>query len=340
MTAHTHEPAFTPKIIPASETAEKMRTAGSRFLESLTPELRRKANFEFSAVERQRWHYVPREMFDRKGVSLKKMNPRQREAALQLLASGLSPMGYTKATAIMGLEKTLAKIEQAMAAAGPIRDPQLYYFSVFGDPTNPQPWGWRAEGHHLSLNFTIVNREWIAPNPFFFGANPAEVRSDPQKKLRILSREEDLARSLLKSLNRQQMQKAIVYPNAPADILTRAMPKVEFSAAEGLAAEAMLPEQRRLLDQLIQSFVDRLPAELAKIEAKKLKAAGLSDIHFAWAGAKNRGQPHYYRLHGHFFFVEYDNTQNHANHIHSVWRHLKDDFGLDILRVHYEHGHP
>jgi hypothetical protein len=341
MTEHTHTstPNFTSRIIPASETAEKMRRACNRFLESLTPEQRRKSNFDFGSPERQRWHYLPREMFDRQGLCLKQMTPNQRKTAFALLASGLSQMGYDKARAIIHLETTLGEIERLLGTARLIRDPDLYYFSVFGDPTTPDPWSWRAEGHHVSLNFTIVNREWIAPNPFFLGANPAEVHTGPQKGLRILTQEEELARSLLKSLTADQQKKTIINSVAPADILTRAMPKVEFGSADGLAAESMTPAQRQNLDCLIHEYIDRLPIELAKIEKTKLKNASLNDIHFAWAGSKDRGKPHYYRLHGTFFFVEYDNTQNNANHIHTVWSHLENDFGLDLLNLHYKQGH-
>ena len=328
-----------PLITAQSETAEIMKHGCERFLDSLTPALREKANFTFDTGERRRWHYVPREMFDRKGVSLKEMNSRQSHAAFKLLAGGLSHVGYGNVTAIIALEKTLGKIEQLSGAARLVRDPQLYYFSVFGDPTAGKPWGWRVEGHHVSLNFTIAGSEWIAPNPLFLGANPAEVKSGPQKGLRILEKEEDLARDLLSALNIEQKRHTIISPDAPPDILTRALPKVELAGAEGLATASMTPKQREILARLIRVYLDRLPSELAAAELKKLNAAGLDAIHFAWAGPQDRGKPHYYRLHGPFFLVEYDNTQNNANHIHSVWRNLKDDFGEDLLRLHYQRDH-
>ena len=341
MTEHSHTPIpnFTSRIIPASETAEKMRNTCNRFLEALTPEQRRKANFDFSSSECRRWHYLPQDMFDRKGLSLKQMTTKQRKAAFTLLASGLSRMGYDKAMAIMHLEKTLGKLERQLGTARLLRDPDLYHFSVFGDPTIPDPWSWRAEGHHVSLNFTIVNRDWIAPNPFFFGANPAKVSIGPQRGLRILTSEEELARKLLKSLTSRQQRQTIISSVAPADILTREMPKVSLGSATGLAAESMTSEQRHILDDLIYDYINRLPAELVKIEQKKLHNSDLNDIHFAWAGSQDHGKPHYYRLHGTFFFVEYDNTQNNANHIHTVWRDLEDDFGLDLLNIHYKQGH-
>ncbi len=353
MAEHTHHPSSTQYeraarplqrasgslYIPASETAERMAIACVNFLETLTPDLRRQAEFAFEDGERHRWHYVPREMFERKGVPIKEMDDKQRKAAFDLLASGLSQSGYGKATAIIEVETTLGELERSMGIARLIRDPELYFFSVFGEPMNRKPWGWRVDGHHLSLHFTVVNRELIAPTPSFFGSNPAEVRQGPKKGLRILSAEEDLARQLLGSLNVDQKAKTIINATAPADIITRAVPKVEFGAAEGLAAESMTAGQREILVKLIQEYIDRLPDELARAEMQKLRHANVNDIHFAWAGPEQRGGPHYYRLHGPFFFVEYDNTQNDANHIHTVWRHLDDDFGLDLLRLHYRHGH-
>ena len=336
MAEHTHtKPSAAPLIIPASETAERMAVACSNFLETLAPPLRQKVEIAFEEGERLRWHYIPVEMWERKGISIKEMNEKERTAAFNLLASGLSAKGYQKATAIINLESTLGEIERVEGTARLIRDPELYFFSVFGDPTNNKPWGWRVEGHHVSLHYTVINKELISPYPSFFGSNPGEVRSGPNKGQRILSAEEDLARQLLVSLNADGKHKAIINATAPSDILTRDVPKVEFDAVEGLAAESMATSQRELLVKLIDEYVDRLPEEVAEIEAQKLRNADVNDIHFAWAGESERGKPHYYRLHGPFFFVEYDNTQNDANHIHSVWRHLEDDFGVDLLRMHY-----
>ena len=324
--------------IPASETAERMANACVNFLETLTPALRQKAEFPFADTERLRWHFVPVELWERKGAPLKEMNDAQRKAAFKLLACGLSEQGYRKAKAIINLEPTLGEIERAEGDTRFPRDPEQYFFSVFGDPTNNDPWGWRAEGHHVSLHFTVINREFISPNPSFFGSNPAEVRHGANKGLRILSAEEDLARQLLGSLKSDQRSKAVINATAPPDILTREQLKVEVGAVQGLAVESMETPQRELLVKLIREYVDRLPREIAEIEIRKLRDANLNDVHFAWAGAEERGKPHYYRLHGPLFFAEYDNTQNNANHIHTVWRHIDDDFGFDLLRLHYQHA--
>jgi hypothetical protein len=339
MTDDVHQQSITPRISPSSEIAEVMKKAAVRFLESLTPELRKKANFTFDSLQRRRWHYVPQEMFDRKGISLKEMNSSQRRMAFKLLASGLSQAGYGKVTAIMDLEKVLGEIEKSLNESRLVRDPQRYFFFVFGDPTSNKHWSWRVEGHHISLNFTIAGSEGIATNPLFLGANPADVPSGSQKGLRILAKEEDLARNLLGALTQAQKQQTIISATAPPDILTQALPKVRYMRTQGLAAGSMASQQREILHELIHVYIDRLPPPLATNELKKLNKTGLDPIHFAWAGSQDRGKPHYYRLHGLFFFVEYDNTQNNANHIHTVWRNLQDDFGEDILHSHYQQDH-
>ena len=335
MNEHHHR-SSAPLIIPASETASRMSVACANFLEALTPDLRKKTEFAFEDDERLNWHYIPR---DRKGLPVKEMNEKQRKTAFELLACGLSQRGYGKATAIIDLETTLGELERSIGTGRFDRNSSLYFFSIFGDPTHKKPWGWRVEGHHVSLNFTIVNRELIAPTPSFFGANPAEVRYGYKKGLRILSAEEDLARQLLGSLDAEQKRKTIINVTAPADIITRSLPKVEIGTAEGLSGESMTSGQREMLITLIREYIERMPDELAAVAMRRLRDASVNEIHFAWAGSEERGKPHYYRLHGRFFFVEYDNTQNDANHIHTVWRHLDDDFGYDLLRWHYRNGH-
>ena len=324
-----------PIIIPASETAERMTHAASNFLDVLSPTMRERANLPFEGNERFRWHYIPIEMWERQGVSLKELNTKQQESAFALMESGLSPDGYKKARAIINLETILGEIEKTDGDRRLERNPEFYFFTVFGDPTGNGAWGWRAEGHHVSLNFTVVNRELISPNPFFFGSNPAEVPDGDNKGLRVLYAEEDLARQLLTSLTPYQKTIAVIEADAPSDILTRNAPKVEFDAVEGLPVETMQTHQRDLLIQVVHEYIDRLPEEIATIERRKLRESSVNDIHFAWAGGEERRMPHYYRIHGPFFFVEYDNTQNNANHVHSVWRHIEDDFGVDLLRLHY-----
>lgn len=327
------------EIVSISDVSEQMRNAGERFLNTLRPDQLEKALFDFRASERRRWHYVPREMFERKGLSLKDMSDRQRHAAFVLLAVGLSRKGYKKARRIMEHETLLGELEKAMGQARLERDPELYYFTVFGEPSDKSPWGWRAEGHHLSLHFTIVDQKFLSHYPFFMGANPALVLHGPEKRLRILAEEEDRARNLLQSFYGDQTAKVLISSQAPEDIVTRAEPEVDPEHAAGLPAESMDADQRRQLMDLIDVYLTRFPDALSRPERNTLKTQHRNEIYFAWAGSGEPGKPHYYRLQGPSFLAEYDNTQDNANHIHTVWRHLGTDFGGDLLKRHYQKGH-
>lgn len=309
-----------------------MTLAAQHFLASLTPEQRAQAAFPFQADERQNWHYIPKE---RKGLPLLDMQPHQKALAQALLAAGLSQQGYIRAVTIMSLEDVLRILENADPN---YRNPQKYYFSIFGEPSDTGTWGYRVEGHHLSQNFTIVNGR-IADTPSFFGSNPAEVREGPRKGLRILGAEEDLARDLLESLTPEQKKIAIITDKAFPDILTAASRKAALAGQpSGLSAAKMTKKQSDLLDALVADYANNVPEPLAEVRMEHLKQAG-TNVFFAWAGVEERGGPHYYRIQSPTFLIEYDNTQNGANHIHSVWRDFNGDFGLDLLALHYQQAH-
>jgi Protein of unknown function (DUF3500) len=314
--------------------AGEMGAAANTFLSALTPEQKIKATFAFNAAERENWHFIPR---DRNGLPLKEMTPAQRHLAYALLNSGLSHRGYGKAVTIMSLEQILQDME------GPNRrfprDPELYYVSVFGDPADKGSWGWRVEGHHLAINFTIVDGVVVAGTPSFMGTNPGEVRTGGRTGLRVLGVEEDLARTLVTSLNEDQRRQAVVNPKAPDDILTVAAAVADIGPAKGLRLSEMDATQRDLVRKVIEEYVGRLRGELAAADLQQINAAGLDQVVFAWAGGLERGQGHYYRIHGPTFLFEYDNTQNDANHVHAVWRDFKGDFGRDILAEHLRAGH-
>ena len=309
-----------------------MTLAAQHFLASLTPEQRAKATFALDQDERLNWHYIPRE---RKGLPLLDMTPPQRALAHALLSAGLSQQGYIKAVTIMSLEDVLRQIEHADPN---YRNPEKYYFSVFGEPSDTGTWGFRVEGHHVSQNFTVVNGK-VAGSPSFFGANPAEVREGPRKGLRTLAAEEDLARDLLESLSADQKKVAVVSTDAYKDILTTASRKAALEGQpSGLSATRMNKKQLDLLQTLVASYASNMPEQLAQARMEQLKKAG-TNIFFAWAGVEQRGGPHYYRVQTPTFLIEYDNTQNDANHIHSVWRDFNGDFGLDLLAMHYQASH-
>lgn len=293
-------------------------TSASSVLDALPP-----------ADERRNWHFVPR---PRRGLPIKDMSTEQRLLAHGLMASGLSHRGYAKAVGIMSLESVLAALEN-----NPVRrDPELYYFSLFGTPGKP-PWGWRVEGHHLSLNFTIATKD-AAPvmTPSFFGSNPGEVKTGPRAGARFLEQEEEIARSLVNSLNDIQRAKAVIMDQAPKEIIN--VPGRNNTKAEGVSWSDLSETQRELLSRLIREYLFRHRPDVAQEEfTKVLKSA--HTLHFAWAGEQEKGKPHYYRVQGGGFVLEYDNVQNGGNHVHSVWRDFHRDFGVDVLAEHYKKAH-
>ena len=309
-----------------------MAQAAKHFLDSLTPEQKAKATFQFKDEERSNWHYIPKE---RKGLPLLEMTPPQKHLAHALLSAGLSQRGYIKATTIMSLEEVLRMLENSTLER---RNPEKYYFSVFGEPRENGTWGFRVEGHHVSQNFTIVDGKEIDA-PSFFGANPAEVRQGPRAGLRTLAGEEDLARELLNALDPQQKKIAVVDPAAYKDILTAASRKAALEGQpSGLPAGKMTSKQFEMLMALLEEYASNMPDQMAQAREEQIKKAG-KNLYFAWAGVAQRGGPHYYRVQAPSFLVEYDSTQDDANHIHSVWRDFNGDFGLDLLKMHYETSH-
>ncbi len=314
-----------------AKAAQEMAQAATNFLSSLSPEQRAKAEFAFKDDERLNWHFIPKE---RKGIPLKDLPPAARQLALALLSTGLSQRGYEKAVTIMSLEAVLAELE------GPNRriprDPDLYHVWVFGKPGGKDPWGWRVEGHHVSVNFTVAGDRVLASSPSFLGANPQKVLDGPRKGLRALAAEEDLARKLVKSLTEDQRKEAVILAEAPRDIVTAAARKVSPLSPAGLAAAKLQKDQAEALRTLVREYAFRHRPEVAEEDLGRIDKAGFEKVHFAWAGGLEPGQGHYYRVQGPTFLIEFDNTQNNANHSHTVWRDFANDFGEDLLRKHYE----
>jgi hypothetical protein len=326
-------------VIAADRSATAMRVAAASFLESLTPEQRQQATFEFESAERTRWNFIPPQAFPRKGLTFKAMTEAQREKAHALLKTGLSQRGYMTATSIMDLESTLGGIERAARGAGfnaenfP-RESLEYYVSVFGTPSEKGAWGWRVEGHHVSLRYTVANGNVDVGAPSFFGSNPAEVREGPKKGLRLLAHEEDPARALVMALDASQRTKAIIQNVAPNDILTGNKAEISPLAPAGILAADLNVSQRQMLMQVVEAYTSAMASDIAADRMTRLTKAGVEKIAFAWAGEVERGKKHYYRVQGPTFLIEFDNTQNDGNHIHSVWRDFTGDFGRDVLREH------
>jgi hypothetical protein len=319
---------------PTGTAAAEMSNAAESFLASLSAEQRAAARFSFGDGERLNWHFIPRE---RRGLPFRDMDEGQRELARALLQTGLSPQGIRKVDDIISLELVLRELGGNPA----VRDPELYFVSIFGDPSGSGPWGWRFEGHHLSLNYTILDGAPVAWAPAFLGANPAEVREGSRVGLRALAPEEDLARALVRSLDDAQRRAAVVDVEAPSDIITGNALEIDPLEPAGISISDLNPPQVDQLVRLIDEYLGRMSDDLAASRRARLESSDLSRIGFAWAGSLEVGEPHYYRVQGPSFLIEYDNTQNNANHIHSVWRDFDGDFGRDLLREHYDaHPHP
>lgn len=311
-----------------------MVSAADRLLKGLDDEQREQVTFTFENPERLNWHFIPR---DRRGLSFLDMSPEQRLLAFGLLQSGLSQAGNLKATTIMSLEAVLRELEND---DGQRRNPDKYYFSIFGQPSNSGTWGWRVEGHHLSLNFTLKDGEIVSATPAFFGANPAEVRQGPRAGLRALGDREDRALRLLMALDDTQREKAIVAEAADTDVESNTGIG-QTSPYGGLAITAPSDErvgilvgdlnddQRAMLFALIHSYAEDMPDEVMAAWVKEVEQAG-DDLSFAWYGAADRSQPHAYQIQGPTFQIEFNNTQNNANHIHSLWRNTLTDFAVAV----------
>jgi hypothetical protein len=325
----------------APATAQRMADAARRFLNSLRPEQRKVATFPFFGDERYKWNYRPREAMVRNGLWLAAMTDEQKREAFALLDTGISARAADQSRRIMQREATLREHERWEERVGPnLRDPELYWWTVFGEPGGTEPWGWRVGGHHIGIHFTIVGGELISSTPFFLGANPAESRMGPDKGDRILPEEEDMARDLLAALDVPRKALAVYSPIAPSDIVTDIHRRVYPGVVPlGLQFSKMDERQRSKFVDLVRQYVTRANEELADDAWRRIQQAGLDDVTFAWAGPEERGKGHYYAVNGPTFMIEYDNTQNGANHIHSVWREWQGDWGEDLLAAHYQGLH-
>lgn len=311
-----------------------MTVAAEKFLASLNDAQRATAQLKYDDPARLDWHFIPKA--SRKGLQIKEMTAEQRKAAHALLSAALSQAGYAKATTIMELEAILHELEKAKAG-GNIRDPERYFFTVFGTPNEQSKWGLSVEGHHLSLNFVVAEGRVASSTPTFFGANPAEVRSSvgvgPKVGTRVLKAEEQLAFDLVNSLDDSQRKAAMIAEKAPADIRGPADHQPPGGEAEGLPLSKFTRDQKRTLRSLVEAYCANMPKEVADRRMEAIRAAGIDTIHFAWAGATKPGVGHYYRVQGPTFLIEFVNVQpdaagNPANHIHSVWRDMAGDFAL------------
>jgi Protein of unknown function (DUF3500) len=310
-------------------TLDTMRARLAAFVRHLDEGQRATACHAFSDDAMRRWiEYRPR---PRPGVPLADLTGPGRKAAHQLLATALSPHAYAQAMTIVALEEVLDRAEDW--ARG--RHSEDYWLVVFGDPDRDQPWGWRFEGHHISVTMT-VDGDRVYPTPVFLGANPALISYAAHPVVRPLAPEEEVARALLDALDPDERSLAVTADEAPADITSEQRGRVRPVTPLGVPGHRLGPTARALLDRLVAVYLDRLPPELARAEAARVDR---DELHFAWAGPAHPGAGHYYRVQAPDLLIEYDNTQNNANHAHTVLRRPDSDFGGDVLSAHHAEAH-
>lgn len=317
-----------------AQTAGEMVSAAMKLLNSLSEEQKNTLTFEVNDTSREIWHYLPVADFSRFGIPLNELSPEQDELVYNLLQKSLSVEGYDKARQIMDLENILKVMENNSAR----RDPQQYHVAIYGHPSPTATWSWSLSGHHLSLHFTMMDGK-IADTPTFLGSNPAEVRQGSKAGLRVLHAEEDIALALIQSLSPDQKKSAVFLEEAPYEIFTAAKSQVTALDDAGISFALLDNEQKKLLTELVEEYIALMPADLASKRRQMVDQGGWERIKFAWAGVTDRSAGHYYRVQGPEFLIEFDNTQNNANHIHSVWRDFDGDFGRDMIREHYNNSH-
>ncbi len=321
----------------AERAADEMAEAARELLASLSDTQRSATTFPFDSDERSRHHFIPTEVFERHGMVYRDMDSEQKVRALDLLRSGLSQDGYLTAQQIMEVEGILGVLEGEGRQFA--RDQEDYWVSVFGTPQPGSTWGWRWEGHHLSLHFTVVDGELTMSTPTFLGANPANVPSGPRRGTRAMKAQEDTARELLGSLDASQRERAIFDDVAPTNIVTGGELVVNPLDPIGIPGSALSVRQRDLLMAVIDSYVGLMADDIAALRRAAVERGGLDETWFAWAGPTERGEVAYYRVQGPEFLIEFDNTQEDPNHIHAAYRDFDGDLGRDVLREHVALAH-
>ena len=288
---------------------------------------------DFDDSNKETWHFLPAVSFAREGVALLELNEEQKLLAFNFLKNYLSEVGYNKIQSVVSLENVLAEI-----SGDPVyRDPLKYYITIYGNPNKDKIWSWSFEGHHISLNFTI-SEDKTSFSPRFLGANPGMIKNGKRKGERVLNKEEDLAFELINSMTDEQLKQTIFQTTSFQEIVTRNESKVESLSTVGIQAKLLHKNQQSILVALIEEYLSTIPTNLAEERFRAIKIAEFDDIRFGWAGSTDISKGHYYRIQGDTFLIEFDNTQNNANHIHTVWRDFYGDFGRDIIKDHYENS--
>lgn len=320
-------------LAAAPQVTRDMARAARAWLAALDRRQQREAQLDWSSRLREAWHYVPR---SRPGVALRAMGTAQTAAAWDLLGSLLSARGLDQVRGQLTIERILGELSGSPS----FRDPGNYALVVFGDPAGSGPWAWRLEGHHLSLSVLVAPDHGVAVTPIFFGANPAHVpRGHAHGGFRLLGAEEDAAFSLIQSLEGAVRTQAVIADRSLGDIVSGPRREADLERFEGVPLARLNEAQRGGIVRILELYAGTMREEIAAPALAKVREAGLEALHFAWAGSLARGRPHYFRVHGPTALVEYDNTQDGANHVHSVWIDQQSLFGRDLLKAHYKGAH-
>jgi hypothetical protein len=322
-------------LLTVRSKAQDLSAIANTFLDLLDTEQKSKAQYSLDDKERFNWNFVP---IQRNGVCFRTFTPEQRAAGLAMLRASLSEQGYKKANSIMELENVLREIE-GRSLSDNYRDPLNYYITIFGTPSKEKPWGWRMEGHHLAINFSSVKNKIGSSTPTFWGSNPGIVPKGEEKGKEILKLETDLGFELCNSFSAEQKKKAVLAENAYPEITMTNKVKAQSIEPAGLAYREMNASQQKLFLRLLEVFIRNYQLDFSNKLMAKIEKAGIENLSFGWAGGFSPGPGNYYRIQGPMLLIEYDNTQNNANHVHTAVRDLTNDFAEDILKEHYLKDH-
>jgi hypothetical protein len=317
----------------APQAAADIAKAAGAWLATLDARQRNLAQLDWANRRREDWHFVPR---GRPGLAFRDMTPAQIAAAWDVLGALLSARGLEQVRGLIRLEGILGELSGSLS----FRDPTNYALVMFGDPAGTAPWAWRFEGHHLSISVMVAPGHGVSVTPAFFGANPANVPTRHQHAgFRLLGTEEATAFGLIRSLEGEVRTQAIIADRSLGEIVSGPGRELALQKMEGVPLARLNEAQREGVLRILQLYAGTMREEIASAQLARVREAGIETLHFAWAGSPAPGRPHYFRVHGPTALVEYDNTQDGANHVHSLWIDPQGLFGRDLLKTHYRGAH-